>query len=70
MLLVVGGDREGLLHKPVWFVPIAVRSSIRIVLITPGHTIAVRVLVEVVTAAFALHLAVGEKAARDPTGAP
>jgi len=66
-----GSDAEGLLHKPIWFVTITVRT-ICSVDVSVCH-LAVWMLtwrVETVAASLSLHLSICEKAARDSAGAP
>lgn len=72
MLVVVGGDGEGLLHETVRLVAVAIRATIGVLFVASLGGVTAGILVEAAAAAtaFALHLAVGEKAARNPTGTP
>jgi hypothetical protein len=72
------GDAEGLLHQPVGLIPVAIGaligaiSSVLIAAPTFGRLAASghRVLRNAATTTLALHLPIGQEAARDTTGAP
>ena len=71
MVANCGSDAEGLLHKPIWFVAIAIRTICRIS-VSVGH-LAVWMLtwrVETVAASLPFHLAICEEAAGHSAGAP
>lgn len=68
------GDTEGLLHKTVCLVTVALRLAIILILVAGttrlrGLAIVSPPIAEA-TASLALHLAVGEEAAGDSAGAP
>jgi len=73
MKMVANGssDAEGLLHKPIWFVAITIRTVCRIN-ISVRH-LAVWMLtwrVETVAASLSLHFSICEKTAGHSAGAP
>lgn len=70
VLAVVGGNREGLLHEAVRFVAVAIRTAVRVLFIAGLRSVAAGCLIEAGSASLALHLAVGQKAARHSAGTP
>lgn len=71
VLVVVGGNGERLLDQTIRLVSIPIGSTaIRVGILLSGAAIALSILVEAVASSLALHLAVGEKAARNPACAP
>lgn len=69
VLAVSSRDRERLLHKPIRFVAITIRSTVGISVIAL-YAVSIGVLVESTAAAFALHLTIGKETAGDSAGTP
>jgi hypothetical protein len=86
MAVILGGDAEGLLHQPVGLVPIAIGPFFpiaQIAVTTAGHLASFQGLVVDTwqffiaerlnggePASLTLHFAIGQKATRNPAGAP
>lgn len=69
-----GGDAERLLHEAIRLVSVALRLAVFLVLVAPtarvGSLAGTPSATAKAAATLALHLAVGEEAARDSAGAP
>jgi len=73
VLAVVRGDGEGLLHKPVWLISVAVRPTVGVILLlrlSVLDAITVGVLLEAAATTLALHFAICKKASRNSACAP
>lgn len=70
MLVVVRGNGERLLHQAVRLVAVTVRPAVGVLLVAGLSGFSAGVLVEAAASPLALHLAVGEKAARNTAGTP